>query len=401
MPQSASCASRIRDIAHQIEPELVRLRRDLHANPELAFEEHRTSDVVSEWFRQRDIEHRRGFGKTGVAALINPGSAGPTIAIRSDMDALPIEEQPGLPFASSVPGKMHACGHDAHTAVGLGVAHVLQQLAPELDARFLMIHQPAEEVLGGARAMLDDGLFDWVRPDRVLGFHNWPPLPTGQIGWHPDVAFSSADLFDVEISGKSGHGAHPHLAIDPIVAAASFVSDAQAIISREIAPTDPAVLTVGQIEGGTARNQIPDRVVMKGTYRTQSEDARAKIGAALERIALGTETTKRVRCRVLLHGGVPVLKNDPDSLAIALAAARDELGESNVVEIPAGSMGSEDFAEFTQRVPGAHLRIGSGIDGYSTMLHRSNFNLDERMLGVAVTVLARCAIDLAAGIAKA
>ncbi|MGP1397973.1 MAG: M20 metallopeptidase family protein [Inquilinaceae bacterium] len=381
-----------------IEDDLVRVRRHLHAHPELGFQEHETASLVAGWLSERGIERRTAIGKTGVVGLINPGGSGPTIGIRADMDALPITEQTGLDYASIHPGVMHACGHDAHTTIGLGVADVLQRCARGSDGRFLLVFQPAEEGLGGARAMLDDGLFDWVRPDRMLGFHNWPPLPAGQVGWHPTVAFSSSDLFDVEIEGVSGHGAHPHLAVDPIVAAAAFITQIQTIVSREIAPIEPVVLTVGQIQGGTARNQIPDRVVLKGSYRTQSESGRQAVGDALRRVAEGVGMAQRARCTVTFHRGVPPVVNDGQTLHTVLGTVRGAVGEDNVIEIPQGSMGSEDFAEFATRVPSAHLRIGSGLPGYDTMLHRSNFTIDERALSVGVRVLALCALDLAKSI---
>ncbi len=198
---------------------LLDVRRAIHAHPELAFEEHETAKRVQEFLTKLGIPFRAGLGGTGVVAMLEGGKPGPTVAIRADMDALPMSEPAGLPYASKVAGKMHSCGHDAHTAIALGVAAVLSDQRENLPGRVMFIFQPAEETLSGAKAMLDAGAFD-VKPDAILGFHNWPPLATGTVGWHPEAVMASSDAFDVTIKGTAGHGAHPHLAVDAIVGAA-------------------------------------------------------------------------------------------------------------------------------------------------------------------------------------
>jgi hippurate hydrolase len=387
--------ARIGALADALAPELIAIRRTLHANPEIGFEEHETAALIRGRLEAAGIAHRSGLGKTGVAASVGQGN-GRLVAIRGDMDCLPIQESTSPEYVSTKPGLMHACGHDAHTAIAIGVAEVLARLAPDLPGRAMVIFQPAEEGLGGARAMLDDGLFDAGTPDVILGYHNWPLLPAGTVGWHPTTAFASTDPLDIEIRGLSGHGAHPHLAVDPIVAAGHLVAALQTVVSREVAPLDAAVVTIGRIEGGTARNQIPDVVRLQGTTRAQKLEVREAMREAIGRICRGLGEAHR--CQITPHflTGVPPVVNDPEILAEVVDEARQVLGEENVVVLPQGSMGSEDFAEFSTRLPSAHLRIGSKLPGRDTMLHRSDFDLDEACIPTAVKTLVAAAIRLMA-----
>lgn len=391
---TSEIARKIDAIVDDIKDQLIDIRRDLHRHPELGFQEQRTSAKIQSHLDDLGISYSSGFGKTGVAAIINPAAAGRLIGIRGDIDALPITEESGLPFASENKGVMHACGHDAHTAIALGVATVLARLGDNFKGRAMVLFQPAEEGLGGARAMLADGVFDKHKPDIMLGYHNWPLLPGGSVGWHPEVSFASSDPFDVTVSGLSGHGAHPHLSVDPIVAAAQFISQVQNIVSREIAPLNAAVVTIGKIEGGTARNQIPDTVTLQGAIRTHSEDVRTASKDAITRIAEGVGTATRTKINVEFLQGVGVVKSDPAILEQVVATARNILGNEQVICLPQGSMGSEDFAEFSSRIPSAHLRIGSKATNRATMLHRSNFDLDEICIATAVRVIANAALRL-------
>tara|TARA_R110000868_G_scaffold58122_1_gene179321 strand:+ start:107690 stop:108892 length:1203 start_codon:yes stop_codon:yes gene_type:complete len=396
MPSRATSdiATKIDVIIDEITDKLIDIRRDLHRHPELGFEETRTSGKIQNHLDELGLSYRTGYGKTGVSTMINPDGAGRLIGVRGDIDALPITEESGLPFASETPGVMHACGHDAHTAIALGVATVLAKLGDDFTGRAMVIFQPAEEGLGGARSMISDGVFDENKPDVMLGYHNWPLIPGGSIGWHPEVSFASSDPFDVHIKGLSGHGAHPHLAIDPIVAAANFISQIQAIVSREVAPLSSAVVTIGKIEGGTARNQIPDRVTLQGAIRTHSEDIRTATKDAILRIAQGVGTATKTEINVEFLQGVGVVKSDPMILNEVVNLSRDLLGENKVICLPQGSMGSEDFAEFSSLIPSAHLRIGSKATDRNTMLHRSNFDLDETCIATAVRVIANAVVHL-------
>ena len=373
---------------------IIDVRRRLHEHPELAFEERETSKRVEEFLGKLGIRCRTGIGRTGIVALLDGAKPGPTIAIRADMDALPIDEKNDLPFISRVPGRMHACGHDAHTAIALGVAAVMSDLANRLPGRVMFVFQPAEETLTGAAAMLADGLLDDVKPDAILGFHNWPQLPTGTVGWHPGAVMASSEAFDVTIRGVGGHGAHPHLAVDAIVAAAQFVSQVQTVVSREIAPVDSAVLTIGKFVGGAARNIIASSVEMQASVRTLDAGTADKVQAAVRRILDGLETGMRIDYELRWNKLVPVLRNDEATMRRVLDVARDTLGEDKVIEMPAPSMGSEDYALFAERIRSAHLRLGSKIEGHDTAIHRADYQLNEKVIPLGVEVMSRAVVSL-------
>ncbi|KAB0265536.1 M20 metallopeptidase family protein [Microvirga brassicacearum] len=373
-------------IVSQIEPDLIAIRRQIHANPELSLEEFETARLVEEQLGTLGIDHVRRFGGTGIAAIVGTAN-GLVVGIRGDMDALPIQEESGAPYASTRPGVSHACGHDAHTAIVLGVARVMHLLKDKLPGRAMLVFQPAEEGHGGAAAMIEDGVLEWGKPDVMLGFHNWPLLPPGTVGWHPSASFASSDRFTATLTGVSGHGAHPHLARDVIVAAAHFIGEAQTIVSREIAPLQPAVVSFGSINGGTAGNQLPDRVVIVGTARCHSDDVRKAIQDALVRIGQGVALSHRVECRVSFDSGSGPVVNDPRVLSTLVRSCEEALGSPHVYNLGQGTMGAEDFSEFSSRVPSAHIRVGSKRKDRETMLHRSNFDLDEACIAISVRCL--------------
>ncbi len=383
---------RIAEATAALEPRLIEIRRDIHAHPELGFEETRTAAIVAAELQRMGIAPRTGMGRTGVVGVIQGARPGPIIAIRADMDALPIAEETGLPFASQVPGKMHACGHDIHTTTLLGVAEVLKGLEAQLAGRVVLVFQPAEEILGGAAAMIEEGVLDGV--DMALGFHNHPDIPAGRFGFCRGATLAAGDLFDLTIRGLSGHAAHPHAAVDPIVAGAAFVAQAQTVVSREIDPLRPAVVTIGAFNGGTVHNIIPERVVLRGTVRTLDQKSRELAEAALKRLAAGLETSMRVSCDMAWRHGVPPLLNDDRVLDPTMASVRAQFGD--VVEEGVPSMGGEDFAFFANRVPSFQLRIGSGAPGRQDKLHNANYQPDERCIGLGVQALSRAALDLLA-----
>ena len=384
----------IADAVRALEPALIAIRRDLHAHPELGFQEHRTAGIVAGELERLGIPHRTGIGRTGVVGLIEGGRPGPCLAIRADMDALPIEERSGLPFASTAPGLMHACGHDIHTTTLLGVAAVLRDLAPHLAGTVKLVFQPAEEGLGGMAAMLEDGLMDGPPIARALGFHNHPDLPVGRFGFARGAVLAASDRFEITVRGKSGHAAYPHTTIDPIVAAASLVMQLQTVVSREVPPMRPAVVTVGAIAGGEAHNIIPDEVRIKGTVRTLHADARDLAEAALARLCAGLSGMMRAEADFVYRRGVPPLVNDDTVLDAAVAAVRRQLGD--VVAEGEPSLGGEDFALLAELVPSFQLRIGSGAPGRSDKLHNSAYQPDEACIGLGVQALARAAYDLMA-----
>ncbi len=384
--------TRIRDAAAAIEQRLIGLRRDIHAHPELAFEETRTAGIVAAELARIGIPHRTGVGGTGVVGVIEGGRPGPCLAIRADMDALPIQEATGQEFASTVPGRMHACGHDIHTVTLLGVAEVLQGMAAQLAGRVVLLFQPAEETLEGARAMIAGGAAEGI--DLAIGFHNAPAMPVGRFGYCRGATLAAADRFDLVIHGRSGHAAHPYDAIDPIVAGAAFVAQAQTVVSREINPLHPAVVTIGMFHGGSAPNIIPDKVELRGTVRTLHAPARDIAEAALLRLASGLEAMHRVRCELSYRRGVPSLINDDRVLEPVLGAVRAQLGE--VVEEGVPSMGAEDFSEFAALVPACQIRIGAGAPGRKDQLHNAGYQPDERCIGLGVQALSRAALEILA-----
>ncbi|WP_426956603.1 M20 metallopeptidase family protein [Muricoccus radiodurans] len=383
---------RIAEAAASVAPRLIEIRRDLHAHPELAFEETRTAGIVAAELSRLGIPHRTGLGKTGVLGMIEGGRPGPTLAIRADMDALPIQEETGLPFASGVAGKMHACGHDIHTATLLGVAEVLKGLAPMLAGRVALVFQPAEEVLGGAAAMIADGAAEGI--DLALGFHNMPEMPVGTTGYVRGACMAASDRFDLIIRGRSGHAAHPDHAVDPIVAASHFVTQVQTVVSREVRPLRPAVVTIGAFQAGTVHNIIPERVHLKGTVRTLDDETRDTAEAAIRRLVAGLETGMRVTCTLDYVRLVPALANADRVLDPMLAAVTAQLGTRPEEGDP--TMGSEDFAEFAARAPAAHLRIGSGTLGRHDHLHNADCQPDEGSIAVGVQALSRAALELLA-----
>ncbi|HEU0259331.1 MAG TPA: M20 family metallopeptidase [Burkholderiales bacterium] len=391
MPSDA----RLAQITDRLTPDLVALRKQLHQHPELAFEEHETAKAVTAFLGKHKIAARTGIGKTGVIAMVEGAKPGPTIGIRADMDALPIHEQTGLPFASKVAGKMHACGHDVHTVIALGAAVALAEMRDSLRGKVKFIFQPAEETLSGARAMIADGALDDPKMDLILGYHNWPAVPAGKVGYNAEAVMSSADAFDVMLKGRDGHGAHPHLAVDALAAGAYFVSQLQTIVSREVKPLSPAVVTVGEFHAGTARNVIAGTAHLKGIVRTMEAGLSEKIEAAMRRMLEGMKLGMRIDYELKWDRVAPALRNNKDVLAKLLSSARNELGADNVLELPEPSMGSEDFAWFAEKVPAAHLRIGSKIDGLDTAIHRADYDCNELAIPIGVRVVARAALDLA------
>jgi len=386
---------RIAQAAERLTPQLVALRKQLHQHPELAFEEHETARAVGEFLKKLGIPFRTGVGKTGIVAVLEGSAPGRTIGIRADMDALPIHEETGLAFASKIPGKMHACGHDVHTVIALGVAAVLAELKASLTGKVKFIFQPAEETLSGAAAMIAEGALDDPKMDAILGYHNWPQVKAGTVGYHPEAVMASADSFDLTIKGRIGHGAHPHLAVDAVAAGAYFVTQLQTVVSREVAPLSPAVVTVGEFHSGTARNIIAPTAVLKGSVRAQEPGLSAAIEAAVRRMLEGMKTGMRVDYELDWKRVAPALRQHPATLKSVLGSVREILGKENVVEMPQPSMGSEDFAWFAEKVPAAHLRIGSKIDGLDTAIHKANYDCNELAIPIGVRVVARAALDLA------
>ncbi|GAA5541497.1 MULTISPECIES: M20 metallopeptidase family protein [Brucella/Ochrobactrum group] len=384
-------SSLIQQLSDKAEPNLIEIRRDIHAHPETGFDVERTAGVVARELERLGIEHQMGVGRTGVVGLIKGGRPGPTLVIRADMDALPIEEQTGLPFASTHQGKMHACGHDLHTATLIGIGSVLKEIAPRLSGNVKLMFQPAEETLeSGARAMIADGILDGV--DYALGFHNQPEEPTGTFTFVEGVANGSSDEFDITVHAASGHAARPHQAVDPIVATAQLINQLQTVVSREVDPMHTAVLTIGSIHGGNTHNIIPDAVTLMGTVRCQDAATRNVVEAAVRRICAGLEASMRVRCEINYVRGVPSMVSDPYLIETTGAAIREHYGD--VYFKRGGSLGSEDFALVAEKVPSFQLGIGASQEGRNDKLHNSDYQPDERSIKNGVVALSLAAIRI-------
>ncbi|MBA8840821.1 M20 family metallopeptidase [Ochrobactrum sp. RH2CCR150] len=384
-------SSLVQQLSDKVEPDLIEIRRDIHAHPETGFDVERTAGVVARELDRLGIEHQTGIGRTGVVGLIKGGRPGPTLVIRADMDALPIEEQTGLPFASTHQGKMHACGHDLHTATLIGIGSVLKEIAPRLSGNVKLMFQPAEETLeSGARAMIADGILDGV--DYALGFHNQPEEPTGTFTFVEGVANGSSDEFDITVHAASGHAARPHQAVDPIVATAQLINQLQTVVSREVDPMHTAVLTIGSIHGGHTHNIIPDAVTLMGTVRCQDAATRDVVEAAVRRICAGLEASMRVRCEINYVRGVPSMVSDPYLIETTGAAIREHYGD--VYFKRGGSLGSEDFALVAEKVPSFQLGVGASQEGRNDKLHNSDYQPDERSIANGVVALSLAALRI-------
>jgi amidohydrolase len=403
-PAVATPDAEIKTAAERLFPQLVTVRRDLHAHPELSNREERTGRLVADRLRALGVEVRYPVAKTGVVGVLRGGQPGPVVALRADIDALPIEEKTDLPFKSQVKGVMHACGHDAHTAMLLGTAEVLASLKDRLPGTVVFLFQPAEEgppegEEGGAPLMVKEGALDDPKVDAVLGLHVGSWVKVGQAGWTDGPIFASSDTFTIEVAGKTVHGAQPHMGIDPIPIAAEIVEALQLIVSREIDGRQPRVLTIGRIQGGTRFNIVADKVTMDGTMRTHDATVRAEMKARMARTVKGVAeahgTTATLR---FLDEGNPPLVNDA-ALAheVAVPALQRVFGPGAVRVEP--QMVAEDFPAFGQKgAPCFYFLLGTRNDakGIASVNHSATFDVDEDALPLGVRALATLAWDFLA-----
>ena len=372
--------------------DLVALRRDLHQNPELGFQEVRTAGIVAERLRALGYTVRTELGKTGVTGLLKCGRPGKTVLLRADIDALPIHEQTGAPYASRNPGAMHACGHDAHTAMALSAAEILAKDAPARSGNVFFVFQPAEEILIGAQAMLQDGALEGVSPDAAFAIHVMNRIPTGTIAVRSGPVMTSADKLGITVRGRGGHGANPHSAVDPVVAAAQVITALQTLVSRETHPLKTAVLSITMLKSGTAFNIIPDTVEMTGTLRCFDAGLRANLLASLQRTVEGIASALRCTATVTNEFLTPAVLNDPTVTALARNVAAGVVGADKVVEWEPLT-GSDDVAYFWERVPGCYAFVGSGrTDGVpSAAGHNAKFDIDESCMAIGTEFLVRAA----------
>ena len=365
------------EIPHEIVEEARHWRHDLHRHPEIAYQEHRTSAFVAGRLAEYGYEVNRGLGGTGIVGTIRRGSSTRSIALRADMDALPIHEQTGLPYSSTFPGMMHACGHDGHTAMLLAAArHAAAR--NDLDGVLHVIFQPAEEVEGGARKMIEDGLFEQISPDRIFGLHNWPDTQPGTVA-APDGAMMSAfGTFDITVSGKGAHGAMPHQSADPILAASQIVSALQVIAARNASPLDSVVVSVTKIHGGDAYNVIPASLSLAGTTRWFTNECAELIERRLAEVAQHVAAGFECRADVVHRRRYPATVNNAEAAAFVRSVATDAGFE--IATVPP-SMGAEDFSFMLERKPGCYIWLGASKEGKNPMLHSPHYDFNDAVLG--------------------
>jgi amidohydrolase len=377
-------------ISLQLKDEMRLWRRHLHQYPETAFEENQTADFIASKLTEFGLEVHRGLAQTGVVATLSGGNSGKKIALRADMDALFIQEQNTFAHRSRHDGKMHACGHDGHSAMLLGAAKVLAEQR-NFNGTVYFIFQPAEEGRAGAKAMIDDGLFEQFPADCVFGMHNFPDIPSGHFAVKTGAMMAALDSFEITLNGKATHAAMPHLGNDVIVAAAQLINNLQTIVSRSVNPADPAVVTITQIHAGNTWNAIPDSVILRGTFRCFDSAVQTliadKIKQQLDAVCAAFNMSAEFKLNPE-NPGYPVTFNSDAETALALQAATAVVGKENVHPNPTPSMGSEDFAFMLQAKPGCYIWIGNGSSENSCLLHNPHYDFNDDILenGVAYWV---------------
>jgi amidohydrolase len=376
--------------------DVIELRRDIHAHPELGFEEVRTAAVVADRLRRLGYEVKTGIAQTGVLGILRTGKPGRCVLLRADMDALPVHEQAELPFASTIPGKMHACGHDAHVAILLGAAGMIMDRKEALCGTIVLCFQPAEEGKGGAAAMIAEGILEDPHIDAVYGLHMWSQSPSGVVSTRPGPMMAASDSIEITVKGRGGHGAQPDHTIDPIATAAQFVSSVQTVVSRKLDPLEPAVVTIGAIHGGTVHNVIPDDVRMLGTMRTFNEELRDVMAAKVESVLSGCCASAGASYDFTYLRRYPVTVNHPAEAAYVRELAVATLGADNVAEQPK-IMGAEDFSFMLQRRPGCFFFLGAQLEaGVDRPHHSPRFAIDERAFANGVRMMVALAQDATA-----
>ena len=363
-------------------PELTAIRRDIHAHPEIGMEEYRTSELVAKQLEAWGVEVHRNVGKTGVVGVLRNGP-GPAIGLRADMDALPIHEQTNLEYSSRNPGVMHACGHDGHTTMLLGAARYLAETR-NFTGTVNFIFQPGEEGMGGALAMLEDKLFERFPCEAIFGMHNAPGMPVGKFGVSPGTAMAAGAFFDITITGRGAHGARPEESIDPVLVAGTLASALQSIVSRNIAPSDTAVLSVTRLLVGDAYNVIPETGLLGGTVRTMKRETMALIEANMRRLATSIAAGYGAEAKVDFRLIFAPLVNDAAQLTVVADAAASIVGEAEINRSRPPVMASEDFAFMMEKIPGAFINLGNGGDSAPVHNHQYNFNDAAIPYGVAL-----------------
>ncbi|NOX61045.1 MAG: amidohydrolase [Chloroflexi bacterium] len=376
-------------------PKLVAWRRDFHQHPELSFQEFRTAEIVARHLDALGAEVTTGVGKTGVVGVIEGNGPGPVVLLRFDMDALPVNEATGLPFASQHPGIMHACGHDGHTAIGMGVAEMLSQTRDAWPGAVKFLFQPAEEEAGGARATIRDGVLENPRPDAAFALHLWNQFPLGMLVVQPGPLMAASDHFVIVITGRGGHGAVPEETIDAVLVGIEAANALHHIVSRNISPHDTAVLSIGSFRAGKAFNVIAEEVIMEGTLRTFDLSVRERLIGRMEEVLAGVTAMHGAsyRFEVIENEYAPPVINDERMTAIAYKAARRVVAEEQITQITP-IMVAEDMSEILNRVPGCYIMLGAEPeDGARGPHHNPRFDINEDALPIAAAVMASVAVE--------
>ena len=383
-------ANALKDRIGEMKDWLIEIRRTIHRHPELGFEEVETSKLVAERLEEFGLQVKKGVAKTGVVEILQGKQPGKTVAIRADMDALPMDEARPVPYASKIKGRMHACGHDAHVAILLGVARFFSSIQNQVKGNIKWIFQPAEEGGGGGRVMVEEGVLENPRVDAIFGAHVFPLLPVGKVGVYEREGLAATDRFTVRIIVKGGHGAFPHLCKDPILAAGHFITQIHSIVSRNINPVDSGVITIGKISGGTASNIIPDEVELVGTVRSLMPQVQEEIRNRIEEVARGVAQSFEMDYRYDFDYGYPMLINDPEMSKLVARACSRGIGKENI-EWVKPAMGGEDFSYYLQKVPGSFFRLGNRNEAKGTIhpYHSSLFDVDEDILPLGVEMFVR------------
>lgn len=377
------------------------LRRDFHQHPELGFKEYRTSEIVSRELKSFGLAVKTGIAGTGVSALIEGNKPEPVVLIRFDMDALPLQEETGAEYASINPGVMHACGHDAHTAIGITVAKILQLHKEEIPGTIKVVFQPAEEGLGGAEKMVEEGILEDPKPDVSLALHVWNEKPVGWIGMNPGPMMAAADQFQIKVIGKGGHGAAPNLTHDPVLTASEIVLALQSIVSRNISPLKTAVVSAARIHGGDAFNIIPSNVEIEGTIRTFEPEVRREVIHRIEQIAnnIGLAHECTVESRVIPY--TPAVINN-EKITMMLVETAEKLFPDSEIDLKAQTMGSEDMAFLMKDIPGCFFFMGSANHekGLDASHHHPKFDIDEQVLPKAVALMVGAVVTVLSNLEK-
>lgn len=368
--------------------ELTAQRRDIHAHPELAFDEYRTADLVAGELTRYGLDVHRGIARTGVVGVLKAGAAPRMIGLRADMDALPVAEQNEFPHHSKHPGKMHACGHDGHTAMLLGAARYLAA-HPDFDGTAVFIFQPAEESEGGAAVMIEDGLFERFPVDAVFGLHNWPGIPVGEMAVLPGPVMAGTCTFEISVRGHGCHAAMPHQGVDAIVAGAQLVQALQTVVSRNLHPCESAVVSVTQFHAGEAWNVIPEEVVLRGTIRSFKAEVQELVERAIERLCNGVAAANGAQIGVRFDRRYPPTVNSPAEARFCQEVAKAVLGEERVLTDALPSMGAEDFAYMLREKPGCYVWLGNGPGTGGCTLHNPHYDFNDELLNFGVNYWVR------------